>query len=1112
MDKVRIAWGRAGACFPFVLQEMGEAHKNGRRTMLLVPEQYTLQAERDLMDGLSLPGLLHMDVVSPSRLLRLIRERGGHGTAEPVDAFGRTMILSYLLTQHKDELQYYRTVADTPSLPRQLSDLLHEMQQVEIRPDELPDVDQEAQRNPAYAAKMADIRLIWQAYQEMVSARFADDAAQWADALRHASGSGVFQGVGLWVYGFDLLAPLLVQLLADQARHMDSLTFTFTLGAPNGEDGRVFRTGEKGVQSLIQAFQSHGVPVRRLPALPQIGQAGHTPALQYLEKHLFGITTAPFQGDAPAIRLHIAATPYQEAAWCTATLLKLHQRGIPWHRMAVAIGTPSLYGDVAVNLSMAGIPHYLGQKVPAARHGLCRFLCGALRAATKGYQQADVLYLLKSGFSPLNEQEAQQLELYALEQGINRRKWLTPFTRGAQAQEMEPLRQRLMAPLTALQEELRSARSATASASAIYALLQAVSAYQALLGREEQLLAKNMQAEASQNRQVWRLVMGLLNQLHALLGDRRATMSSIATYVTAGIDAAFISGLPPAPDAVMVGEVGHLMTGSLDGLVMMGMQDTLLQTSEDSLLTPQERKMLEAHAERDIGHDPAMLASLRMADVYRTVALPSQQIVFSCATGTENGAALRESSLLLRLRMLFPQMEIQGGVTGMPPEEAPISPLHALDELPLRMQAWQRGEDGQMPLPWQDALRYMMDDPAHQARVTAMVGALDGVIHNAPLPRDVAASLFPMDSASISRLETYAKCPYQHFVKYGLRPLILKPYTYAADERGTFFHDALSQYVNSAMLRPEWPRLSEEAVQETVTQVLQPLVADWDNGPLGDDALGALLGQTYQRIVHTACQMVTRQAANSNFVTWCTEVGFGYPDGLPPIHLQLGDGRTMTLRGRIDRIDLFEGQAGEYVRVVDYKSSSKNLDATRVWHGLQLQLLMYLAVAAHGFPKSIPAGAYYFTLQDELVDASNDLKETAETLLAKEMRLKGITLRDIEVVQAADRDEPGFSLGNMLKKDETFMSNSKALSAEALTAMMDTTRARSEQLAMAMVRGDIAISPAWKKGEQGTPCDYCDYAGICGRDPYLTGWAPRELAPVPMSVFDPALSDEESVE
>jgi len=1107
MDAVRIAYGRVGTGFPLILREMKTAHAQGMRTMLLVPEQYTLQAERDLMDGLGLPGLLNMDVVSPTGLKRLIREKGGHSAAEPMNAAGRAMILSYLLTQHKNQLQYYRSVYDTPSLPQQLSSLLQEMQEAGMDPAQMGRLSQD-QQQPACAAKMADIQLIWQSYQQMVEGQFADEAAQWADALAHADDSRLFHGIGLWVYGFDLLTPPLVQLLAAQAKHMASLTFTFTLDRTRTEDGRLFRTGEKSVKQLTECLQANGISYLLLPQPSSEGMASHAKALQYVEQHLFGHTSIPFEGDASPVTLCIASTPFQEATWCTATLLKWHQQGIPWSRMAVALGSSNLYGDMAVNLSMAGIPHYLGEKVPAARHGLCRFLSGALRAATMGYQQDDMLYLLKSGFSPLRDEEAQRLDIYVREQGIHRKKWLTPFHRGSQAEEMEPLRQRLIAPLEQLQQKLRNARSASESAAAIYQLLITVESYDKLLKREEDLLNHDMPAQASQNRQVWRLLMNLLDQLHTLLGSKRALMADIAAYITAGIEAASISGLPPAPDAVMVGEAGHLMTGSLDGLVLMGAQDTLLQRSADSLLTPQERRLLEEQAGRTIGHDREILTALRMADIYRTVTLPAKMLVFSCATGTQNGSALRESSLLLRLRLLFPQMDIQGGAMGMPSADAPLSPLHALDSLPLRMQAWRHGHGEQMPPPWQDAFLYLQHQPSHQAQITRMTDALDGMIRNTPLSPDTAHALFPMDSASISRLETYAACPYQHFVSYGLRPLILRPYEYAADERGTFFHEALSQFVQQAMSHSDWPNLSDEAVHQVADQVLLPLKTQWESGPLGDDPIGEIMGAANERIVHTACHMITRQAANSNFTTWCTEVAFGYPDGLPPIQLQLAEGRTMTLRGRIDRIDLYEGAAGEFVRVVDYKSSNKQLDATRVWHGLQLQLLLYLAVASHGFPGSTPAGAYYFSLKDQLTESSDDLKDAVEKLLAREMQLKGITLRDLEVVNASDRDEPGLSLGVMLKKDDSFRANSRSVSPAGMDALINTAKTRAQELASVMVKGDISISPAQVEGDPSTPCTYCHYAGICGQDPTLTGWAPRIFAKTTMAQFDPQCVEE----
>ena len=155
--------------------------------------------------------------------------------------------------------------------------------------------------------------------------------------------------------------------------------------------------------------------------------------------------------------------------------------------MAVAVTEPVTYGSLLrMALRASGIPFYLAEKMPAMRHGLVRMLLAALRATGEGWRQEDMLALMKSGFAPLTTEEAFQLENYALENGIRGKKWERPFTRGEDAETMEPLRQRLMEPLLRLRAGLRAAEDAQASMTAVFGLLQDVNAYDQLLRREEE--------------------------------------------------------------------------------------------------------------------------------------------------------------------------------------------------------------------------------------------------------------------------------------------------------------------------------------------------------------------------------------------------------------------------------------------------------------------------------------------------------------------------------------------------------------------------------------------------------------------------------------------------
>ena len=1089
MNPVRILGARAGQILQQIVPEIGERYRKGQHVILLVPEQYTLQAERELVERLDLPGMLELEVLSPRRLNRQIRERAGASRLKPLDDRGRSMAISQAINQVRDQLTYYARVADQPGLPDKIASLMGDMQKAGMTPEELHE-HAESLKSGAARAKQNDIALIWAAYEELLSGRFADETMQQQDMIQRVRRSGVMDGTAVYVYGFDVLQQPMCELLAESAAVADQITVTLTMDAKDAADGRIFLTQRQSASELVRRLKEHEVPweMRYLPPAPEWRE----PALSHVERWLFTRMEAPFVGDASAVSVHAAANPYAEAAYAAQKLRRWHEDGMPWGHMAVALAeTGSLPGILAVTLRAAGIPHYLAQKDSAIRHGLCRMLIGSVRAACNGYGTRDVLLAAKSGFSPLTDEEAMRLENYVLENGIDHGKWIRSFTRGDAAEQMESLRERLITPMQALHDALRGAKTAAQSVEAVFHMLEEVSAYEHLMQRENELLIRGMQAEAAQNRQVWQIVMGLLDQMYALLGEKRAAMKDLARMVEAGLTSASISSLPPEPDTVMVGEAGHLMTGRVEALILMGMQDGVTASGMDSLITEQERAELTEAVHRPIGLTRQEQSALRQADFYRTVALPEKRLVLTFSESSQDGAAMRPAGMINDLRLLFPHMTVSGGVTADGRGDAPLSPLTALDGLALRLRAMADGKAEELDAAWQEALRWLWQDADWHERTRVMVESLNAKVEAGMLTRDETRSLFTQDTVSISRLEGFAACPYRHFIDYGLKPVERRAFTFAPDEKGSFFHAALQQYATLASAEPSWPDLPDEEIDRMVDQVVQPLTKEWEGGPLREDAVGRQLGEAYIRSVRRSAWMFTKHARNSRFTTVGAEVRFGDVGGLPPVILTLGDGRRVALRGVIDRIDRYEGDRGLYLRVIDYKSSERQLDPVRMWYGLQLQLLLYLKAAEQMEEGAKPAGAFYFHVNSPTVKTARDIREEAEKQIAHEMRLKGVVLADVEVIEAMDADVPEYSIGKVFNKNGTLGANANAYDLDEMHALLDHAQRTAAELTDRIRGGCIDIAPA--KIKAWSACDYCAYAGVCGRDPALPGGEPREL-------------------
>ena len=1097
--------GRAGQVWPAVLAGVRDQLRGGRRILLLVPEQNTLQCERDLVRGLELPGLMDIEVLSPRRLQLRIREAGGHGPLTPLDDRGRAMVIAQALSECRENLVYYRRAADRPSLPERISRLLLDLQRVDLTPELLR--EHAANCRGAEALKYQDIALLWERCEAWLAGRFADEGAQQRELLERVGPSGIARDAEIWVLGFDLLPLPTCRLLAEAAAEAHSLTAVFIMDRPEteedgepGGDARIFAGQYRAAADLRACLRERGLPCAwvRLPA----GERPDTdPALRHLERNLFAYSPEKYPGPTEAVRLMGAADPYAEALCAAAALRRWHEAGIPWEEMAVAVGDGSaLPGILADLLPSAGIPAYVARKDSALRHGLSRLLLGSLRAAAQGYAAADVLLAAKSGFSPLEEREAALLENYAVTNGITRGKWRKPFTRGDEATvaEAEALRQKLIAPIERLREGLAKARNADASLTAIYAMLEECGAYGRLQAREEALLARGMEAEAARNRQIWRILMELMDQLHALLGERRVTLKDAARLVASGLQAVTISALPPRPGQVSVTAADQLGGRRPRALLLMGMQDGVLGVQDGELITEEERERLTERFGRQVGIPRRQRSAMRQSAYYQAVAAPTERLMITFSEAGMDGGALREAILVHEVRRLFPALEVEGGVTARG-GELPLSPELAMEGLAVRLRRLADGTEERLPEVWEEALRALWRDPAWHGRAEGLIGSLRNRAGQTALPPALVARLSGQDRTSISRLESWAECPYRYLVDYLLRPVQRRDFTYAADERGTFYHEAMDRFAREAALLPGWPEVTREEVDALLDRLLPPLTGDWENGPLREDPIGELAGAEYVRAVRRAAWQYVCQMKESDFRTLATEVAFGEADGgLPGVTLRLPDGRNIVLRGRIDRVDGWRAPDGTpYLRVVDNKSGQKKLEPARIDAGAQLQLLLYLRASLGMARGAEPAGAYYYRVTEPKVDVGEETPEAVDSKMAGELKMRGVTLADPAVVEALDRHN-SYSIQKIFAKNGEVDSRAFACDKAQMEDLLELARRRAVSTAQSIREGKFPVRPITAGASADAPeaCSWCAHKAMCGyegRGTRLPKMKPAEL-------------------
>ncbi len=1100
MADVRIWTARAHRLLSPIIQEIGRLYKAGQLCILLVPEQFTLQAERELMTRLKLTAFFTIQVLSPSRLSEHALSLTGSDGRRPLDGAGRAMAISRALEKCEDKLVFYRSSVNRRGFLEKLAALITDMKRGGLTPEALA----------AYAStlpnpeKLRDLALIYDTYEQVIAKGFSDGE----DRLRYVASklpeSGLLEGQQVFVYGFDALPQQLTGLLCAMAPLCQGLTVGLVCDRETARDGELYLPVRQGIGRFTRQLEEQGlsVTVERLPNIP----LASTPALQHLDEALYVYPPVLLAAPQESVFLSLHQSPFEEATAASRQILRLMQEGTELERIAVLYPDQNGYAfALPAALRDSGLPFYTDQKLPATSHGLVRFLLCALRAAASGYRSDDMLGMLKSGYAPLSFEECCGLENYAIAYGIDRSRWTKPFLKGVteeQRQAMEALRLRLMEPVLRAREALVAARDTAASLSAVLGLLQDIHAYESLQKEEEALLTEGLTVRANQNSQVWATLLEMLDQLHSLSDGARIPLKYIAGRLECGLATVSLASLPPASHMLHVGTLGHSLAEGADVVFILGLNDGVLSRSTDSLLSPEERSQTEENTGAFLGMTDDSRSLLARLDLKRAMTLPQRTLCLSYAKTGLDGTALRPLTLLSTL-----QEKLLGKLPEYPVpfSQLPLSPTQALAQLSLQLRAYADGADASsLPPQWKALLIQLLDDPATAQQAMGLLKAAGHKVGSAPLKAGQARMLFGDETLSVSRLEQYGECPFKHFVNYGLRPQIVKPWKVEPLDRGNFYHSSLNNFASLAKHYPAYPHIPDEEAEALADAAISPLLDELMQGPMGDGAKSQADFERARQIVRRAALTVTRHLAAGQFQLFKTEAAFGYPGGMPPIVLTLADGREVMLRGKIDRVDRYQQGDSVFLRVIDYKSSRQDLDAARTWWGMQLQLLLYLDVCCASHENAQPAGAFYFYVGDPLVESDTDLRTVAEAQLRELLQLRGIALSDVEILTAMDGGELPVALPKMLDASGQVKPKSKTLDMQQLQDLLAHARRSAISLAEGIFSGDTAITPV--RDVSRAACDYCDYRSICGFDPEADDAAFRDIPAMNMEGLREELS------
>jgi ATP-dependent helicase/nuclease subunit B len=740
--------------------------------------------------------------------------------------------------------------------------------------------------------------------------------------------------------------------------------------------------------------------------------------------------------------------------------------------------------------------------------------------------KTELLFPLQQNIHRLREQ-MDSLENYVLAYGIRgdkwtkRDRWIYRRIRGLELenmaqtdrerqkeQELNELRLMVTAPILRLSRRLKKAETGRELGEALFLFLEELDIPVKLENWKVAEEEKGNLVKGREHDQAWNAIIDILDQFVEIFGDQQIELTTFMKILDAGLEALTFSLVPPAIDQILAGDLEKSRLSDIKVAFIIGLNEGVLpgKFSEDGILADVDREQMLTN-----GLKIAPSTKIRLLDeefiAYKAFVTPSDRLYLSYPLANEEGKALMPSLYIKRIQDGFPnhtKLLFMTDPTELSEEEQLDYISHqnrSLSYLTTQLQMKKRN----YPVAdfWWDVYNWYMAGAEKQTAVQVL-RSLDYKNSVKRLSEETSQDLYgDMIQASVSRMELYNSCPFSHFAGHGLKLRERQIFRLEAPDIGELFHAALKYIAETVMIsKLTWSDLTKEQSEKLAKEAVESLAPKLQNEILLSSNRHAYIKRKLEQIISKASMILSEHAKVSGFAPVGLEIAFGPKRELPPLSFQLRNGTNMQLVGRIDRVDKAEDENGVYLRIIDYKSSSKELNLSEVYYGTALQMLTYLdIIISHSNTlvgtDAIPAGVLYFHVHNPMINAKKIMTlEEIEAEMLKQFKMNGLVLGEEQAIRLMDTSlDSGSSvvIPAEIKKDGTLSKRSKIASKQEFETIQHYVRNMYVKTGNAITEGSVDISPY--KIKDRSPCTFCSFKPVCQFDESMEDNQYRNLTP-----------------
>lgn len=1132
--------GKTEKMYGSLIKKSVEGHRRGEHFLAIVPEQFTMETQKTIVALSETRGTMTIDILSFQRLAKRIFEEAGLSTLKVLDDTGKCLILRKIIEENKDKFTVFGSKAKMAGFIEEMKSMVCELYQYGISEDKFEEMLKSAEKRPLLYAKLEDIKLIVSKLKEYLSDKFVMDEELLQRVCELIPDSNIVKGSYITLDEYTGFSPVQYDVIRMLLKYAAQVSIAVTvrdadkIDYSRGNETDVFGLSIKTINKLKQIAVEEHVEIYSDMILTEMHRTKTDSAITFLEKNIFKYGVKPYNmphREEPKgghirdeISIHVCANPVSEAEYAAYTIHELvWKEGYRYRDIAVVTADiESCYYSITEAFCKHDVPCFIDYKRSIIANPMVESIRAVLEIITDNYSYESVFRYLRCGMSSLDRNEIDLLENYVIRHGIRGvKKWSRIIEN--EREEYETARQKVLDDTLELYQMFKSNRRQTVkeAVSSLYNFVIRLNMEKKLSDITEKFYEMGDISRGNEFSQTYELVVELFDKTVFLIGNEKINARELAAMLDSGFEDIKVGIVPPTLDRVVVGDIERTRLNNIKVLFLIGANDGLIPKScgTPGVLTQSERSFL---SENGITLSPTARenAFIQKYYLYRVLTKMSEQLFVSFKRSGNDGSSQRQSYIITTLMNMFKGIR----VVDEEKENADILPKNvtniksAVSYVSKNIYAYISGRLNDSEINVFRELYVLCTKNGNE--MGSLIRAASYSIENTAIDKAVARAIYGDNMHnSVSRLETFAACAYKHFISYGLMLMERKEYEIERSDIGSIYHSAIELFFRKVKDRKiSFDRLDGQLRDLIISESVKEAVAKEKNSVFDDSSRNAYMIDRIKNVSKKTVWILQQQILAGEFTPSEFELHFSSDYGLDKLKYIYDDGTQMGLRGVIDRVDYYNDGDDIYVKIIDYKSGSKKLEINDIYHGLQLQLVIYMEAALEltrkKYPEKnvIPGGMFYYNIDNPVVnsdeipngsmDGTESVKQNIDNIVLGKQRINGLLCSDEQVINAFDKNMPEIKEqgGDSLyipvgyTKKGAFKSGSGQITGYDMNNLIHFVHMQTGELGKRILEGDIGVNPYIKSYDGGeTPCNYCEYRTICGFDKNVKGVRARTI-------------------